>query len=79
MITKLKSFFTSAALIRFYRVTGYGIVSVFLTNIVTLVGSLDLTTGTKGAIILILTGIINAIDKEYRDRATAKRAVATEK
>lgn len=68
MIEKIKNFFLSPPLMRFYRVTGYGIVSLFLTNLVTLLGNLEIVdVSIRILIVTGLTGVITSVDKLTRD------------
>ena len=67
ILNVIKTFLISRPLIRFYRVVGYGILSVVLVGLLNLVPQLNLSTAINGFVILILTGAINAIDKYRRD------------
>ena len=68
MMKKIKSFFNSRPLWRFYRVVGYGIISLVLTNLTTLFGQLDIDPSTRLLIVTILTGIVTSFDKFARDK-----------
>ncbi len=67
ILNVIKSFLISRPLIRFYRIVGYGILSVVLVGLVNLVPQLNLSPELNGVIILFLTGAINAVDKYRRD------------
>jgi hypothetical protein len=67
ILNVIKLFLISRPLIRFYRVVGYGVLSVVLIELVNLVPLLNFPAQVDGALILFLTGIINAIDKYRRD------------
>ena len=67
MIDKIKQFLTSRATIRFYRVTGFGALSVVLVELLDLIPQIDLVNQYEGGIILILTAVLNAVDKKRRD------------
>jgi len=67
IISKTKSFLISRPLIRFYRITGFGIFSVLLVGLLELVPQLDLSPTANGYLILILTSTLTAVDKYLRD------------
>lgn len=67
MLENIKNFFISRPLLRFYRVSGYGIFSVVLVGLLELVPQLTLPGAYESYTILILTAILNAVDKKYRD------------
>ena len=67
MIAKLKQFLVSRATIRFYRVTGFGVLSVVLVELIELVPQVALIGQYEVGIILILTAILTGIDKKRRD------------
>jgi hypothetical protein len=69
-LISLKSFLISRPLIRFYRVTSFGILSVILVSLTTLIPQMNLSTEVNGTLILLLTGTINAVDKYRRDLLT---------
>ncbi len=72
MIKIIKQFLVSRPLIRFYRVAGFGILSVILVNVLELIPQIILSSQLEGGIILILTAILNGVDKKYRDLKTNK-------
>ena len=72
MFKKIKQFLVSRATIRFYRVTGFGILSVVLIELIGLVPQLTLVDQYEGGIILILTAILTGIDKKRRDLKATK-------
>ena len=72
-MNKIKIFFLSRPLKRFYRVTGFGFLSLFLTNLTTLTTELSIEPTSRLLIITILTAIITALDKYKRDSRTDKK------
>lgn len=66
IIKLIKSFFISRPLIRFYRVVGFGLLSVVLLALLELVPQLSISPEISGFAILILTGALNAVDKYRR-------------
>ena len=67
MISKIKQFLVSRAMIRFYRVTAAGTLSVILVELLGIVPQIELSNQLEGTVILILTSFLNAVDKKYRD------------
>ena len=59
-------------MIRFYRVTGFGVLSVILISLLNLIPRLGLTPTVSGYVILVLTSALTAIDKKIRDLKTTK-------
>jgi len=68
ILVNAKVLLVSSPVMRFYRVVGFGVVSTISVGLLDLVPQLDLSLETQGFIILVLTGIINAVDKYRRDR-----------
>lgn len=64
---KIKTFLRSRPLKRFYRIVGFGIVSLVLVSLVDLIPQLNLNAETQGFIMLLLTGALNSVDKLRRD------------
>jgi hypothetical protein len=73
ILNSIKSFLTSRPLIRFYRVVGFGILSVILVSLSNLIPQLNLSPEINGTVILFLTGAINAVDKYRRDILTVEK------
>ena len=67
MLKTIQTFLLSRAMIRFYRVTGFGILSVILVELLSLVPQLALSGPFVVVITLTLTAILTAVDKNYRD------------
>ena len=67
ILNAIKTFLISRPLIRFYRVVGFGILSIVLVGLLNLVPQLNLSVEVNGFVILVLTGAINAIDKYRRN------------
>lgn len=66
MFQNIKTFLLSRPLIRFYRITGFGIFSVILISILDLIPVLNLSDSISTGLILILTSLIAALDKYIR-------------
>jgi uncharacterized membrane protein YqjE len=72
IIEKIKSFFGSRPMLRFYRVVGFGVLSTILVALLNLVPQLKLSPEISSIVILFLTGAINAVDKFRRDLSSTE-------